>query len=153
MINSNFVSTGIDDFDKSINMLRLGDSIVCQVGTINDYKKFITPFINRARANNKIIVYFKFADKKPVFDNPLDNTKDSINNEPISDDLTNIKIPTLILYGVHDTICPYPFAEYMNRTIKNSVLTPLTDGGHGAFYECKDEINKSLEAFIYNYLQ
>ena len=41
----------------------------------------------------------------------------------------------------------------MNRTIKNSVLTPLTDGGHGAFYECKDEINKSLEAFIYNYLQ
>ena len=38
MINSNFVSTGIDDFDKSINMLRLGDSIVCQVGTINDYK-------------------------------------------------------------------------------------------------------------------
>ena len=36
MINSNFVSTGIDDFDKSINMLRLGDSIVCQVGTIND---------------------------------------------------------------------------------------------------------------------
>lgn len=92
MINSNFVSTGIDDFDKSINMLRLGDSIVCQVGTINDYKNFITPFINRARANNKIIVYFKFADKKPVFDNPLDNTKDSINNEPISDDLTNIKI-------------------------------------------------------------
>ena len=65
MINSNFVSTGIDDFDKSINMLRLGDSIVCQVGTINDYKNFITPFINRARANNKIIVYFKFADKKP----------------------------------------------------------------------------------------
>ena len=55
--------------------------------------------------------------------------------------------------GHSDTICPYPFAEYMNRTIKNSVLTPLTDGGHGAFYECKDEINKSLEAFIYNYLQ
>ena len=54
---------------------------------------------------------------------------------------------------VYMILCPYPFAEYMNRTIKNSVLTPLTDGGHGAFYECKDEINKSLEAVIYNYLQ
>ena len=92
MINSNFVSTGIDDFDKSINMLRQGDSIVCQVGTIKDYKKFITPFVNRAKSNNKIIVYFKFADKKPMFDNPLDDTKDSINNEPISDDLTNIEV-------------------------------------------------------------
>ena len=81
------------------------------------------------------------------------NSLRALRDEDVFNDLTNIKIPTLILYGVHDTICPYPFAEYMNRTIKNSVLTPLTDGGHGAFYECKDEINKSLEAFIYNYLQ
>ena len=60
------------------------------------------------------------------------------------------QVPTEIGVVTFDN---YPFAEYMNRTIKNSVLTPLTDGGHGAFYECKDEINKSLEAFIYNYLQ
>ena len=81
------------------------------------------------------------------------NSLRALRDEDVFNDLTNIKIPTLILYGVHDTICPYPFAEYMNRTIKNSVLTPLTDGGDGAFDECKDEINKSLEAFIYNYLQ
>ncbi|WP_455542332.1 PEP/pyruvate-binding domain-containing protein [Intestinibacter sp.] len=92
MGNSNLVSTGIDGFDKSIDMLRLGDSIVCQVGTIKDYKKFITPFINKARADNRNIVYFKFANKKPMFDDPLDDTKDSINDESISDDLTNIKI-------------------------------------------------------------
>ena len=48
MIHSDLVSTGIDGFDKSIDMLRLGDSIVCQVGTISDYKKFLTPFVNRA---------------------------------------------------------------------------------------------------------
>ena len=93
-----------------------------------------------------VIICFHASILPEVFNSP--STKVLFNN-----DLTNIKIPTLILYGVHDTICPYPFAEYMNRTIKNSVLTPLTDGGHGAFYECKDEINKSLEAFIYNYLQ
>lgn len=81
------------------------------------------------------------------------NSLRALRDEDVFNDLTNIKIPTLILHGLHDTVCPYLFAEYMNRTIKNSVLTPLTDGGHGAFYECKDEINKSLEAFIYNYLQ
>lgn len=76
----------------------------------------------------------------------------ALRDEDVFNDLNNINVPTLILHGVHDTICPYPFAEYMNRTIKNSVLTPLTDGVHGAFYECKDEINKVLESFIYNYL-
>lgn len=80
------------------------------------------------------------------------NSLCALRDEDVFNDLNNINVPTLILHGVHDTICPYPFAEYMNRTIKNSVLTPLTDGGHGAFYECKDEINKVLESFIYNYL-
>ena len=45
------------------------------------------------------------------------NSLRALRDEDVFNDLTNIKIPTLILYGVHDTICPYPFAEYMNRTI------------------------------------
>lgn len=92
MILSNLVSTGIDGFDKSINMLRLGDSILCQVGTINDYKKFLMPFVNRAINDKRNIVYFKFANKKPMFDDLSDDTIDSINDESISDDLTNIKV-------------------------------------------------------------
>ena len=92
MIHSDLVSTGIDGFDKSIDMLRLGDSIVCQVGTISDYKKFLAPFVNRAIEDGRNIVYFKFANKKPLFDDPSDDTIDSINNESISTDLTNIKI-------------------------------------------------------------
>lgn len=80
------------------------------------------------------------------------NSLHALRDEELFNDLTNIKVPTLILHGIHDSVCPYAFAEYMNRKIKNSVLTPLTDGGYGAFYECKDEINKALEAFIYNYL-
>ena len=92
MIHSDLVSTGIDGFDKSIDMLRLGDSIVCQVGTISDYKKFLTPFVNRAIEDGRNIVYFKFANKKPLFDDPSDDTIDSINNESISTDLTKIKI-------------------------------------------------------------
>ena len=92
MIHSDLVSTGIDGFDKSIDMLRLGDSIVCQVGTISDYKKFLTPFVNRAIEDGRNIVYFKFANKKPLFDDPSDDTIDSINYESISTDLTKIKI-------------------------------------------------------------
>ena len=42
------------------------------------------------------------------------NSLRALRDEDVFNDLTNIKIPTLILYGVHDTICPYPFAEYMD---------------------------------------
>ena len=81
------------------------------------------------------------------------NSLRALRDEDVFNDLTNIKIPTLILYGVHDTICPYPFAEYMNRTIKNSVLTPLTDGGQGAFYECKYEIKILIISYNYGRIE
>lgn len=76
------------------------------------------------------------------------NSLYALRYEELFNDLSKIKVPTLILHGVHDTVCPYSFAEYMRDTIENATLVSLTDGGHGAFYECKDDINKSLEAFI-----
>ncbi len=76
------------------------------------------------------------------------NSLMALRDEELFDDLKNIKVPTLILHGVHDKVCPYPFAEYMNDAIQNSTLVPLPEGGHGAFYECRDTINKSLEDFI-----
>lgn len=38
----------------------------------------------------------------------------------------------------------------MNANIENYIFHTLTEGGHGAFYECRDEINKVLENFINN---
>lgn len=76
------------------------------------------------------------------------NSLYALRDEELFNDLTNIKVPTLILHGTHDTVCPYPFAEYMNKTIENSILVTLTDGGHGAFYECRNDINTALDEFI-----
>ena len=76
------------------------------------------------------------------------NSLYALRDENLFNDLINIKVPTLILHGVHDTVCPYEFAQYMNKSIVNSKLVPLTDGGHGAFYECKDDINRELDNFI-----
>lgn len=92
MMGTDLVSTGIDGFDKSIDMLRLGDSIVCQVGTISDFKKFVNPFVSRAKSENRNIIYFRFSNKKPFVDDMLDKTNDILSNEPIIDDLSGIKV-------------------------------------------------------------
>ena len=39
-------------------------------------------------------------------------------------------------------------AEIMNKTIQYSNLYPFERAGHGAFYEVKDELNKTLMQFL-----
>lgn len=78
------------------------------------------------------------------------NSLFALRDEELFNDLGNIDVPTLILHGTHDKVCPYSFAQYMSQHIQNSTLVPLTEGGHGAFYECRNEINEELEKFIQN---
>ncbi len=93
MIDSNLVSTGIKDFDKSIDMLRLGDSIVCQVGTIYDFKKFVNPFVSKAKSENRNIIYFRFSNKKSIIDNMINyEFDDDLNTQAVIDNLSNIKV-------------------------------------------------------------
>jgi non-heme chloroperoxidase len=72
----------------------------------------------------------------------------SLHDERLFNDIPNIKIPTLILHGTHDKICPYEFAQYLNKNIKNSTLVPLTESGHGAFIEEMDKVNNHIIKFV-----
>ncbi|MDF2686209.1 MAG: alpha/beta superfamily hydrolase [Clostridia bacterium] len=59
-----------------------------------------------------------------------------------------IKVPTLILHGIHDMVCPFPLAEAQKQGIKNSKIVPFENSGHGLFYEQRDKFNKELTEFI-----
>ena len=48
-MNISSVSTGIKGLDKTINYLQMGDNVVFQVENIEDYNKFVTPYVNTAR--------------------------------------------------------------------------------------------------------
>ena len=63
-------------------------------------------------------------------------------------DLETIKVPTLIIHGIHDMIVPFELGEVQNHAIKNSVLLPFQFSGHGAFYDEKDKFNEDLVNFI-----
>ncbi|WP_291651700.1 alpha/beta hydrolase [Clostridium sp.] len=74
----------------------------------------------------------------------------SLKNERLFNDIPKIKIPTLILHGTHDKVCPYDFAKYLDENIEDSTLVPLTESGHAAFIDEKDKVNNNIFEFIKN---
>ncbi|MPW25740.1 pyruvate kinase [Alkalibaculum sp. M08DMB] len=54
------VSTGINGFDKTIDMLRLGDNVVWQVDSVDNYRHFVNHYIKQARLDKRKIVYMRF---------------------------------------------------------------------------------------------
>lgn len=62
----NRVSTGHKGFDEMVDMLRLGDNVVWQVNSVDDYKKLVMPFVNKAITDKRRLVYFRFGKHEPL---------------------------------------------------------------------------------------
>lgn len=71
-----------------------------------------------------------------------------LGEESLFSDLGKIRVPTLILHGIHDKVCLFPLAEAQKQGIKNSKLIAFEDSGHGLFYDQRDKFNKELIKFI-----
>ncbi len=61
-------STGIAALDRVVGGLRPGDNVVWQVDSIEDYLQLTDPFVERARAEGRRLVYFRFARHAPLVD-------------------------------------------------------------------------------------
>ena len=64
-INGN-ISSGIFPLDKVLTGFRLGDNVVWQVDTLNDYCYFAAPFVNAAIQSLGSCVYLRFAPHPPI---------------------------------------------------------------------------------------
>lgn len=69
-------------------------------------------------------------------------------NEVLFQSLNSIKVPTLIMQGIHDMVVPFELGKIQNRSILNSKLIPFQYSGHGLFYDEKDRFNKELMKFV-----
>jgi hypothetical protein len=54
-------STGLPALDHVLQGLRRGDNVVWQVDAVEDYVPFVEPFVARALAEGRRLVYFRFA--------------------------------------------------------------------------------------------
>lgn len=68
--------------------------------------------------------------------------------EVLFSDLEDIKVPTLIIHGIHDKVVPYELGEIQNKIIRNATLVPFRFSGHATFYDQKEEFNTALVKFI-----
>ncbi len=62
----NRVSTGLAGFDQTIDMLRLGDNVVWQLQTIEEYLQVLRPYIRQAKLDGRRLVYFRFGSHEPL---------------------------------------------------------------------------------------
>lgn len=59
-------STGIPALDRVVGGLLPGDNVVWQVEAIEDYAQLVEPFVARAHADGRRVVYFRFARHAPL---------------------------------------------------------------------------------------
>ena len=60
------VSTGISGLDQVIDQLRLGDNVVWQVNSIEDYLEVVRPYIEQSKKDGRRLVYFRFGNHEPI---------------------------------------------------------------------------------------
>ncbi len=68
MTIGNRVSTGLPGFDDVIDMLRLGDNVVWQIGSVSEYEDIVMPFVDAAKEAGRRVVYFRFGNHRPLLD-------------------------------------------------------------------------------------
>lgn len=69
---------------------------------------------------------------------------ESLRDEDLRGELPYVQLPTTILHGKLDKVCPYPFAEIQHKGIRGSTLVPFEKSGHGLFYDEMQKFNLEL---------
>jgi hypothetical protein len=63
-----WASTGLKGLDEILSGLNKGDNVVWQVDSIEDYQRFVTPFVKKALKDGRKVIYMRFADHAPLIE-------------------------------------------------------------------------------------
>jgi pimeloyl-ACP methyl ester carboxylesterase len=69
--------------------------------------------------------------------------------EDVRDVLTNVDVPTLLIYGDHDVRAPQTVAEALQAAISGSRLVVLPEAGHVCNIEAPDQYNLAVRDFLH----
>lgn len=69
-------------------------------------------------------------------------------NEDLREELPNIKVPTLLLWGENDTATPIEDAVLMEKLIPNAGLVKFENCSHYVFLERVEHVNKIINTFL-----
>lgn len=61
-----WASTGLKGLDEILSGLNRGDNVVWQVDSIENYQRFVAPFVRKALKDGRKVIYMRFADHAPL---------------------------------------------------------------------------------------
>jgi len=80
------------------------------------------------------------------------DVQESLIATDVEDRLHEIKVPTLVVYGAHDTGRTFDHAETLLRGIAGSRLAAMRDSGHSPMLETPEEFDAALHHFLANHV-
>jgi len=60
------ISTGLPSLDQVLDDLRIGDNVVWRVRDLDDYRRFVGPFVASAARSGRRIIYLRFGQHPPL---------------------------------------------------------------------------------------
>lgn len=70
--------SGIPEMDTALDNIRLGDNVVWQVTTLEEFKLFLKPYVKQAIQDKRNLIYFRFASHPPLL-----NAQDGLRIIPV----------------------------------------------------------------------
>ena len=62
------VCSGIPQMDQVFDNIRLGDNVVWRVDNLDEFKLFVKPYVQQAIADNRNLIYIRFAAHEPLLE-------------------------------------------------------------------------------------
>ncbi|MFT8579373.1 MAG: alpha/beta hydrolase, partial [Liquorilactobacillus satsumensis] len=124
-----------------------------QFATLNDYKSLLIDAFENMYTNKKLKLYRPFysliskASKPKDFNRFIIQAKSCLSHDT-TDELQEIKTPTLIVGAVEDKIVGYDISIEMATRIKNSKFISFEKYGHAVYEECKDFNTKIIDFLL-----
>jgi non-heme chloroperoxidase len=63
-------------------------------------------------------------------------------------DLASIRVPTLVMHGIHDKLVPFQVGQVLARGIVGSRFVPFDRSGHALFWEERVKFNAEVAGFV-----
>ncbi len=62
------IHSGLAGLDRTLDHIRLGDNVVWQVTSVDEYRQMVKPFAAQAIAENRTLIYIRFAPHQPILE-------------------------------------------------------------------------------------
>ena len=60
------IKSGIDELDKTLDNIRLGDNVVFQVSNLKEFSYFVNPYVEQALKDERNLIYINFGQHEPL---------------------------------------------------------------------------------------